>query len=322
MPSLAPPTTDPTPIFEHYRGSYGSELLTAAVAHLGVFRHLAAGPMSLAELRAAFGIEERAAVVLMVALRAMKLVAGDWPNRLELTPAAREHLVPGGAFYVGDYLGLSADAPGVLEMVRRLRTNAAAPDKTAAGADATMFTFRDGVESAMDDEAAARKLTLALAGRAKNVAPALARNLDWPAPRSCSTSAAGPASTAWPCSGRTRLRAVVWDRPAVLKVAREFAGRARVARPGRAAAGRHVRRPVPAGSDAILVSNILHDWDAPECRTLVAGWPPRCRPAAAARPRRVPERRDGRPAPIALYSAALFSVTEGGRTAGRSTGRS
>jgi hypothetical protein len=111
MPSLAPPTTDPTPIFEHYRGSYGSELLTAAVAHLGVFRHLAAGPMSLAELRAAFGIEERAAVVLMVALRAMKLVAGDWPNRLELTPAAREHLVPGGAFYVGDYLGLSADAP-------------------------------------------------------------------------------------------------------------------------------------------------------------------------------------------------------------------
>src|SRR3954463_499621 len=173
------PQTDPTPIFEHYRGVYGNELLTAAVAHLNVFEHLAAGPMSLAALRGATGLAERPAVVLLVALRAMGLIAGDWPDHLELTPIAREHLVPGGDFYVGDYVGLSADSPGVLEMTRRLRTNAATPEKSDAGADTTAFTFRAGVESAMDHEASARRLTLALAGRAKNVAPALARNVDF-----------------------------------------------------------------------------------------------------------------------------------------------
>ena len=28
--------------------------------------------------------------------------------------------------------------------------------------------------------------------------------------------------------------------------------------------------PVPPGADAILLSNVLHDWDVPDCRTLVA----------------------------------------------------
>jgi hypothetical protein len=132
-----------------------------------------------------------------------------------------------------------------------------------------MFTFRDGVESAMDDEAAARKLTLALAGRAKNVAPALARNLDLAGTKvlldvgggtgiySLALLRANP-----PAGGRLGPAGRAEGRPRVRR-------RTRVARPGRAAAGRHVRRPVPAGSDAILVSNILHDWDAPECRTLV-----------------------------------------------------
>ena len=27
--------------------------------------------------------------------------------------------------------------------------------------------------------------------------------------------------------------------------------------------------PVPAGCDVVLLSNILHDWDVPECRALV-----------------------------------------------------
>ena len=70
--------------------------------------------------------------------------------------------------------------------------------------------------------------------------------------------------------------------------------------------------PVPADCDVMLLSNILHDWDVPECRTLVA----RC---AAALPAGghllihdafLNDAMDG-PLPVALYSASLFSVTEG-----------
>ncbi len=48
------PTTDPSPIFEAFRGSHATELLTAAVAHLGVFSTLASGPLAASEFRAAW----------------------------------------------------------------------------------------------------------------------------------------------------------------------------------------------------------------------------------------------------------------------------
>jgi hypothetical protein len=62
----------------------------------------------------------------------------------------------------------------------------------------------------------------------------------------------------------------------------------------------------------ILLSNVLHDWDVPECRTLIS----RC--AAALPPGGrllvhdvfLNDALDG-PLPVALYSAALFSLTEG-----------
>jgi hypothetical protein len=69
--------------------------------------------------------------------------------------------------------------------------------------------------------------------------------------------------------------------------------------------------PLPA-SDAILLSNVLHDWDVGDCQRLVN----RC--AASLNPGGrllihdvfLNDNLDG-PLPIALYSASLFSLTEG-----------
>src|SRR5689334_9544663 len=97
------PNTDPTPIFELYRGNHGTELLAAAVAHLGVFAELSSGSQTFDALRARIGLAERPAVVLITALRAMNLIDRRPDGALELSPIAREHLVPGGPFYVGDY---------------------------------------------------------------------------------------------------------------------------------------------------------------------------------------------------------------------------
>ena len=93
--ATTPPDTDPTPIFEHFRGSYGTELLTAAIAHFNVVGLLAESSMSIDELQAALDIEERPAVVLTTALRAMGLIDQDASGKLALTPMATEHLVPG-----------------------------------------------------------------------------------------------------------------------------------------------------------------------------------------------------------------------------------
>ncbi|HND55741.1 MAG TPA: methyltransferase dimerization domain-containing protein, partial [Pirellulaceae bacterium] len=144
----------PTSIFELYRGSYGSELLTAAVCHFQVFAKLESGAKTWDELRQELGLARRPMHVLVTALRAMQLIERTESGGIEslrLTTLARQYLAPGSYEDVSGYIGLSVTAPGVLEMVERLRTNrpagAAEPDAGAA------FIFRDGLESAMEREA-------------------------------------------------------------------------------------------------------------------------------------------------------------------------
>lgn len=310
LSALTCPRIDPTPIFETFRGNHATELLTAAVVHLGVFRRLAAGPLDFDALRQALGLAERPAVVLLTALRAFGLLTRDAQGRFDLTELAREHLVPGAAFDVSDYVGLAGDSPGVRELVERLRTNRPAGAREETGA---AFIYREGIESAMEQEAAARRLTLALAGRARNVAPVLAARLPLPEARLLLDVGGGTGiySIAW-LQQHPGLRAIVWDRPEVLKVAREFAVAHGVADRLDCQPGDMFRDPVPAGADAILLSNVLHDWDVPECRALLH----RC--AAALEPGGqllihdvfLHDALDG-PLPIALYSAALFCLTEG-----------
>src|SRR5437868_4895217 len=120
---MNPPHTDPTQIFEVFRGSYATELLAAAVAHFNVFSQLAQQPLTPRELSKTLGLADRPTVVLVTALRSFGLLAMDVQGTLQLTEVAREHLLPGAAFDVGDYVSLAANSPGVLEMIERLRSN-------------------------------------------------------------------------------------------------------------------------------------------------------------------------------------------------------
>jgi len=304
------PEIDPTPIFEIFRGSYATELLAAAVAHLSVFSHLKGGALSFDALREKTGLAPRPAVVLFTALRAMGLLATNSKGDFELTALAREHLVPGGDFDVSGYLGLAADAPGVKEMVERLKSNGPAHAKDDKGA---AFIFREGLESAMEKESSARHLTLALAGRAKNCAPALARRVTLSGSKVLLDIGGGTGIYSIACLQKNpTLRAIVWDRPEVLKVAAEMAAEHGVSDRLECRSGDMFADAVPAGVDSILLSNILHDWDVPQCRELIQ----KCVAALPAGGRLLVhdvflnDALDG-PLPIALYSAALFTLTEG-----------
>lgn len=321
---LAPPRIDPTPIFEIFRGHLGTELLTAASAHFNVFGLLAQGPRTLADLRSEIGLAERPALVLCTALRAFGLLIQDETGRLALSDLARDHLVPGGAFDVSGYVGLAGDSPGVREMVELLRTNRPAgsvpePGNSAeaAGKVGAAFIYREGIESAMEDESAARRLTLALAGRARNVAPVLAARCPLPGARRLLDVGGGTGiySIAW-LQRHPELRAVVWDRPEVLKVAQEMACTYGVADRLEVRPGDMFTDPVPGDCDVILLSNVLHDWDVPECQGLLRRLAEALRELRGATGRLLihdvflNDALDG-PLPLALYSAALFTLTEG-----------
>ena len=315
MTRLPRPDFDPTPIFELFRGSYGTELLTAAVAHLGIFQILAADAMSAEALRTRLQLESRAFIVLTTALRAMGLLDVNENGQFHLTEMTREHLTEGGEFYVGDYIGLAAQSPGVLQMVSRLRTNQLA---RAAEADAgAAFIFREGLDSAMEAEDSARRLTLALAGRAKNVAPLLAQAVSF-GNETLLDVGGGTGIYSIACLRQhPDLKAIVFDRPEVLKVAAEFGQQYGVSDRLRLHSGDMFADPLPA-ADVILLSNVLHDWDVAECEQLVN----RCAAALPVGGRLLihdvflHDNLDG-PLPVALYSASLFSLTEERAYSGR-----
>lgn len=311
QPSSATPRIDPAPIFEHYRGVWGTALLSAAICEFKVFERLAQGPRPERELVAELNLSPRAGNVLLVALKAMGLLAADTSGRIRLTAMAQEHLLPGGEFYAGDYVSQLDDSEPVRQMIERLRTNR--PAGAAPQEQGVAFIYREGMASAMEQEAAARKLTLALAGRAKNVAPVLAERAPLDDAKVLLDVGGGTGIYCIACLTRyPKLRAIVWDRPQVLKVAKEFAEAAGVADRLRLEPGDMFADPLPAGCDAILLSNILHDWDVPECRALVsrlaAGMPAGGR--LLIHDAFLNDALDG-PLPVALYSANLFCVTEG-----------
>jgi predicted O-methyltransferase YrrM len=309
------PATDPTPIFEIVRGSYATELLAAAVAHFNVFGRLAVAPLSEEDLRHDLGLAPRPMTILLTALKAFGLLS-ERAGRLHLSALAREHLAPGSPFNISDYIGLAASSAGVREMVERLRTNR--PAGAESGQQGAAFIYREGIASAMEHEDLARHLTLALAGRAKNVAPHLAARVPLNDAHLVLDVGGGTGIYSIALLQKyAQLRAVVLDRPEVLKVAGELARTYGVEARLKLVAGDMFRdlagwtdhHPAP---DVVLFSNVLHDWDVPQCHELTAQ-------AAALLPSGgqllihdvfLNDALDG-PLPIALYSAALFCLTEG-----------
>ncbi len=303
------PQHDPAPIFEMIRGNYATELLAAAVTHFKVFEHLKGEPHSFSNLRRKMGLAERPASVLLTALKAMGLLVKTDDARLALTPMAREHLT-GGPFDVSDYVALNGQSASVIEMVRRLRTNQPLNADQEEGA---AFIYREGIESAMEREEQARSLTLALAGRSRNIAPVLAQKMPMQGQHVLLDVGGGTGIYSIAMLQRNpQLRAIVWDRPEVLKVTNEQAHKHGVAHRIELLAGDMFKDRVPAGVDAVLLSNVLHDWDEPDCKTLI-------KRLADALPSGglmlihdalLNDNLDG-PLAVALYSAALFVLTEG-----------
>ncbi len=309
MTPFDPPLLDPTPFFDLVRGNLATELLAVGVIHLDLPGRLAHGAKSAEEMRQQLGLSSRSWVVLATALKAMNILTEDSNNWVSLTPAGLEFLA-GGEFDMKGYIGLIAETPGVLGLLERLKINAPAANRANEG-DA--FIFREGKSSAMDSGDSARRLTLALSGRARICGSQVATVLK---PAGCKHILdVGGGSGLYAVAlllADPELRVTVWDRPEVLRLAEEFGLKYGVSKRLDLHSGDMFNDAVPLGHDGVLLSNILHDWDVPECLSLL-------KRLHGAVPKGTPlwihdvflaDALDG-PLAIALYSAALFSLTEG-----------
>lgn len=307
------PLLDLAPITRILRAVASSRLLIAAVHHLPVFECLEKGPLSIEELRHLLGLKERPAMVLFPSLCAMGLLAFDSEDNLLITPLGKYLLVSSSPNLTG-YVGLEKYDTGVLAMVERLKNDG------PLDANIGLSYVKEGnTASPMDDPQSARFFTLALAGRAQYLSPLVAAKLPGKTHLLDVAGGTGYYSYEWLLANPT-ARATVFDRPAVLEVAKELLDSfSRSGRPGAQSVkarvaflpGDMLTDTLPK-TDLLLAASLFHDWPESTCRRLAKRFAEALHPGGElwVHDAFLNDSLDG-PLAVTDYSAMLFLHTKG-----------
>jgi acetylserotonin N-methyltransferase len=175
---------------------------------------------------------------------------------------AREHLVESSVWSLGPYFASLHDRPVARDFVEVLRTGKPAGwSGDAAAAD---------WHRSMAQEDFAAKFTAAMDCRGRYLSQALARRLDL---SGCSRLLdIGGGSGIYACSlvaHHPHLTALVLDQAPVDRFCRDGVKARGLAHRVEVMAG-NMFAGLPTGCDAHLFSNVLHDWDEPEVKGLLA----------------------------------------------------
>ncbi len=256
------PHTNPVDIYRVRDGICAPDMLLTALVHLDLFSWLAEHPGTKEEICRALEITDRPTDVMLTLLTAMGLVE-QRVGVFHLTPLAREHLVKGSPWYLEPYFGSLKDRPVALDLLKVLRT----------GKPASWGSQMDDKDwhRSMETEEFATQFTAAMDCRGVYLAQAVAKSIDLSQRRHLLDIAGGSGVYAcslvahWP-----QLRATVFEKPPVDRIsARAIANRGYSDRV-KVVAGDMLTTALPGDADVYLYSNVLHDWDEPVVRQLLA----------------------------------------------------
>ena len=227
-------------IWEMARGFQASRVLLTAV-ELGIFPALADGPKTSGQTAAKIGADARATDRLMNALVVLGLLEkrGDGFNN---GPLASESLVPGRPQYMGGALGhLLSLWRSWSTLTEAVRTGTCAPSRTSA------------------PDVFFRPFIAAMHYNAENNAPAVMSQIDLSSVRR--TLDVGGGSGAYSmafCRAKPELQAVVFDRPEVVPLTRDYAAAAGLERRISTVEGDFTRDELPHDFDLAFLSQVLH----------------------------------------------------------------
>jgi len=222
----------------------------------GVFERLSSGPSTPDDL----GLAPRVAPTLLAFLTGQGLAERDEAGRFRATPATEAFLVRSSPRFAG---GRALLFQGFHEQIGRLGEALASGKPLAEAGQADLFEGFD------DDDRrwfAEGMLANAIAG-----AEHLLREVDLaPFRRLLDVGGSSGGYTLALLEAHPSLEATIFDLPAVRALAEE-----RIAEQGlggrcRFVAGSFFDDPLPSGHDVLLLANILHDWETPECWRILA----------------------------------------------------
>ena len=301
------PTTSPTLLLRYRDRQYAAELIATALLHFDFFSWLAENGGSLPTTIAKhFGWAHRPLDVLLTLGCACGLLSRDSRSGIHLTTQGREYLVKSSPWFLGPYYQPIRDTPIVQTFLRVLTTDQ--PGGWQAKSD-----HSDWHQSLLDPTFA-RSFTDLMNCRGTVFGQHLARALQpWLGDRRLLLDVGGGsgiyASTF--VTAHAQAQAIVLEQSPVDDLVRQEVQRH----------GLQDRIQVVTGDmfsidwprcEILLLSNVLHDWDVPAARLLLAK-------ASQALPiggllvihdAFLSDDKTG-PLPVAEYSALLMNITQG-----------
>lgn len=298
------PAADPSRAYRYRDGLYAADLVTAALVHLDFFSWLAEHPSDFAGICGHFGFADRPADVMLTLFVANGFVRREG-EIFQITDAGNVYLVSASPWSLAPYYRSLKDRPVTMDYLKVLQT----------GKPANWGGYDDGADwhRAMEQDAFARQFTAAMDCRGVLLGPAMAQALDLS--RFSRVLDIGGGSGIYACSlvaNHPHLAATVFDQASVERIATRrveelgYAGRVGVQ------AGDMLKEPLPGGYDLHLFSNVLHDWDLPEVRQLLAASFAALEPGGMLiiHDAFIDAAKEG-PLPVAEYSALLMHSTQG-----------
>ena len=222
----------------------------------GVFERLSSGPSTPDDL----GLAPRVAPALLAFLTSQGLAERDEAGRFRATPATNAFLARSSPRFAG---GRALLFQGFFEQIGRLGDALGSGKPLADGGQADLFGGFDDEDRRWFAEG---MLANAIAG-----AERLRCEVDFsPFRRLLDVGGSSGGYTLALLEAHPSLGATIFDLPAMRPLAEE-----RIAEHGlgdrcRFVAGSFFDDPLPQGHDILLLANILHDWETPECRRILA----------------------------------------------------
>ena len=218
---------------------------TVAAAHdLGFFPAIST-PATAFEVANKLSTDPATTEDILIALSTMKL-ARFHEKRYELSPAARELLLPGSLRYIGALLKLDQGIQDRFSGLAEIARTGTWPERASAPGDSG-DTWQDNFIHAMQGLSA------------NGWAGWLALRVDLSARRNLLDVGGGPGTYSIAlCQRFPHLRATVWDLPETIKITADYVQRYNMSERVSLHSGDWNTDDFGAGYDALLMSNVLH----------------------------------------------------------------
>ena len=301
------PATDPALLLRYRDRQYAAELIAAALLHFDFFTWLQRHPgMSPAGICQEFSWATRPAGVLLTLCRASGLITTGTDGGQTLTLLAEEHLTKDSPYYLGPYYAPIRDTPIVQGFLKVLATGKPANWQAKSDHSDWHTSMLDPVfAQSFTDLMNCRGITFGQ-HLAKALTPMLAERR-----RLLDVAGGSGIYAATITAAHPHLTATVLEQAPVDAITRREIARHGLADRVHVATGDMFTVGWPE-ADALLFSNVLHDWDLPEIDLLLGK-------AATAlssggmliiHDAFIDDDLSG-PLPVAEYSALLMNITQG-----------